>query len=119
MSWSDIHKTNRRRSARKARRERAERKAMTDRLGGPVAVDELRGAAVELRQCQTGYGPHDIEVWTFRGREWRIVIGPDPDFPLATIHRPWRFDPDMKEWLPLTPGARKWVLAKWAQPEGV
>jgi hypothetical protein len=116
MNWSHIRKVNRRASARKAKRERkaAEFGAMQDRLGGTVKVGELRAASREWRVCRGGYGPFDCEVWTFRGREWRIVHATDMETLLATVHEPWRQDPTMREMVYLTKGAQDWVKAQWA-----
>lgn len=119
MNWSYIRKQNARASARKAKRERraAELTAMQERLGGDIKVDELRAAPHEWRECRGGYGPFRCEVWTLRGREWRIVFGGGSDIPVAVPHEAWRQDPRMKEYVHLTAGARKWLLAEWAKEE--
>lgn len=121
MNWRAVKQRNRRASSRKAKRERldAERKARIEKAGGPVAVGELRSATRETRACRDTFYTRDfaVEVWALRGAEWRIDMPPWFDVPVMVPHVPYRESVDHKQAVPLTPGARKWVLAEWAKQE--
>lgn len=119
--WKAIRRHNRKASARKAKRARLEfeRKAMHERLGGAVNLAELKAARREIRRIPGGYNcPFDCEVWHIRGREWRLQGLPNPECPVAILHVDHRTDLDHRRgWVPLTPAARKWLLAEWLRAE--
>lgn len=99
-----------RQSLRKAKRDaRAVRvKAMVEKGGGPVKIAELRAAAStrrSVRIAQQSCFPCPLTVWSFRGSEW-LLSG----CTIAFRFHPSRIDGlDRNDYLPVTPGAAKWV----------
>lgn len=116
MNWYEVRKHNRIMSARKAKRERlaAEREARIERAGGPIIVGELRGASYRIEPPAPGWA-HERSVWTFRGRDWVLGYSDgDQWLAMAPFHS-WRQNPDTRECVPLTPGARKWLATELAR----
>jgi hypothetical protein len=119
MNWHEVRKHNARASARKARRERlaAERKAKVERAGGPITVAELKSATRRVEPpAHSGYG-HDRHVWTFRGTDWVLGYSDGETWQAFAPFRPWRQDPDHRELVPMTPGAKKWLAAALAREQ--
>lgn len=116
MNWTEVRKHNRRASARKARREAAEsgRKARIERAGGPIAVDELRSAGRRVEPPVSGYC-QDRHVWTFRGADWVLGYSDGETWQAFAPFRAWRQDPDTRDLVPMTPGAKKWLASRLAR----
>ena len=97
-------------SARRANGERllAEQNRRIAEAGGPIKVDELRTALRRTDLPAPGRG-HNRDVWTFRGRDWRICVNPDQETYAAYPYHEWQQDPDSREWVPMTSGANKWM----------
>ena len=116
MNWTAIRKHNATASARKAKREAFQNaiKRKVEELGGPVTVEELRGAERKVYPPAHGYC-HERNVMVFRGREWVVWEGAAVPF---CLHRQ---DPEYLETgygrtvLPMTPAATKWYAKEFPQ----
>lgn len=108
MNWAAVRRHNARASQRKAKGERlkAERMARIDAAGGPIRVDELRSAVVTVHAPAPGHG-HERIVHTIRGKDWHIC-GQGGVYSAYPFYE-WRQDPDLREAVPLTTGASKWM----------
>lgn len=109
MNWAEVRKHNRKMSARKAKRERytAELKARIERAGGPITTEELRTSTFRVEPPAPGYC-HDRFVWTFRGQDWVLGYSDGDYWQSMAPFKSWRQDADSREFIPLTPGAKKW-----------
>lgn len=109
MNWHAVRRTNAIRSQKKARREAAEasRKVRIERAGGPVTLEELKTAPRRMEKAV--YGFHDREVWTFRGKDWRVegMDGHYAAYPFVS----YRQDVQLSEFVPLTTAAKKYMAS--------
>jgi hypothetical protein len=108
MDWAAVKRRNTKQSLRKAKRERTakEREARVERAGGPFTSAELKAASLRMERPAPGC-IHERFVLTIRGRDWVLGWGQDGYVMDLCPFKSWRMDPDMKESVPVTPGARK------------
>lgn len=118
MNWYEVRKHNARRSAQKARGEqyKAERKARIERAGGPITVAELKSAARHI-EPPNGNRINPVEVWTFRGADWVLGYSDGDLYQAFAPFQSWRMDPDLRQLVPMTPGAKKWITAQLAREQ--
>ena len=120
MNWREVTRHNARRSARKAKREAAAtaRKAFIEKAGGPVTVAELKAAT---RRVERGGGNRiiDCDVWTLRGADWVLGYFDGETWQAFAPFVSWRMDGHEGKYVPMTPGAKKWLDATLkAEAEG-
>jgi hypothetical protein len=86
----------------------AELKARIERAGGLITTGELRTATRRTEPAAAGFS-RDREVWTFRGSDWVLGYSDGDFWQSMAPFRAWRQDADLRDSIPLTAGAKKWL----------
>lgn len=116
MNWKTVRRHNAIRSQKADKRKAAEtaRKQEIINAGGALTLAEVKAGAATRRIDPPASGfCRPREVWTMRGKEWRMGFG-GASF---HVHASYRQDCLPHGSLPVTAAARKWLEQQFPEKE--